>query len=67
MMRPGPTRSPASTDISERYETDTFDGPRRIVTVLVPATTPAKVTSPPIGAATSVPTSAARSIPQWPA
>lgn len=68
-----PTTSPAATgvptgiDTSQRNEVDTLVVPDRIVTVCIPATDPAKLTVPPIGALTAVPTGAAKSTPQWPA
>src|SRR5690606_18199689 len=51
------TWSPAVTSSSDRYETDTSrPGAGSMVTVLSPATEPAKVTTPDAGAATTVPT-----------
>jgi len=45
------------TSTSDRYETDTLrPGAGSMVTVLIPATEPAKVTTPDAGAATTVPT-----------
>jgi len=38
-----------------------------MVTVLIPATEPAKVTEPDTGETTGVPSGAAKSTPQWPA
>lgn len=38
-----------------------------MVTVLIPATEPAKVTTPDAGAPTTVPTGTPKSTPQWPA
>lgn len=63
-MSPLPMRVPALTITSARYDTDTFNSPAWIVTVFMPATDPAKVTSPPMGARTASPGSADRSTPQ---
>lgn len=42
-------------------------GTGSMVTVFIPATEPANVTSPDAGERTASPTSAAKSTPQWPA
>ncbi|HEU4894967.1 MAG TPA: hypothetical protein VFT85_03935 [Acidimicrobiia bacterium] len=53
------TTSPVDTSTAERYDNDTLrPGTGSIVTVIIPATDPAKVTRPDVGARTPAPTSA---------
>lgn len=60
MTVPLATQVPEPTPTSDRYESDTLKpGTGSIVTVLIPATEPAKVTRPDTGARTVSPTSAA--------
>jgi hypothetical protein len=52
--------SPAETSTSDRYDNDTLSpGTGSMVTVLIPATEPAKVILPEAGARTPAPTSEA--------
>lgn len=61
------TVSPELTPTADRYDTETlYPDKGSIVTVLIPATDPAKVTRPLTGAATGSPSAAAKSTPQWP-
>lgn len=58
--RPRVTLAPTDTPTSARYEADTLTpGIGSMVTVLIPATDPANVTTPDAGAATVSPTAAA--------
>ena len=64
---PRVTRCPALTTRLDRYETETLNpGTGSIVTEIIPATDPAKVTIPDAGARTGVPTEAEWSAPQCP-
>lgn len=59
-MLPLDTQAPEVARTSDRYESDTLKpGTGSIVTVLIPATEPAKVTRPDTGARTVSPTSVA--------
>jgi len=65
---PRRTAAPRVTPTVARYEIDTLNPLTGwMVTDFIPATLPAKLTVPETGAATSSPTSAAKSIPQCPA
>lgn len=57
MIWPLVTRVPLATETDRRYDTEIFKpGTGSTVTEFIPATEPAKVTTPEAGALTSVPT-----------
>ena len=67
MTSPLSTRAPVLTLRSRRYDVETLTpGSGTIVAEFIPATDPANVTVPAVGARTKAPGFAAKSTPQWP-